>query len=95
MTVRIEESRGRGAAREVDDPCVFSRELPDVRIGADGENPAVLDGDRLGYGILRVHRDHVPVHEHRIRDEELRDGAAASGEDQGQDGEGRVFPHGG
>ena len=37
MTVSIEESRGRGAAREVDDPRILSRELSDLGVGADGE----------------------------------------------------------
>ncbi len=97
MAVGVEESRGRGAAREIDDPRILSRELSDLGIRADGENPTVLDRNRLGHGVLLVDGDHVSIHENRIGDEDLRDGPAAGSEDgegEGEAGDARRLPHG-
>ncbi len=54
MTVCLDESRHDAAVADIDGLGVGADEVGDIGAGADGDDPAVGDGERLGRGPLVI-----------------------------------------
>ncbi len=69
MTVTIDESRQQGSAREIEHPCGIATVLAFDRFpGAERENPAILDRNRLDLRLCAVNGDDIASAENAVRD---------------------------